>query len=532
MTQQDEVMVEERDARSGIASGDTPHARVFLSYSRRDAISATRIRDLLVTDHFEVYLDTQDIAAGEAWQERLRHLIEAADVVVFLLSEDSLSSEVCAWELRTATELKKRVLPVVVTSIDVRQLPPGVARVNLLLLRDEAEYAEGYRRLQQAALVDIAWVRTHTGFGELALAWQRHGERDADLLRDETLARAVAWCASRPVGAPEISQLQQRFFESSQLAERRLMIRKRRVGMVLVSLIVALVGTAVWWLNEQSIREFTMWHLWQRPVIYSNQALLGRSTGERFVECAIGCPEMVIVRAGELHAPGVAESRLRRTLRLKHSIAVSRTELTWRAWKTCEVARACPSVQQPGEDTDDHPVRSVSWSDAKRFVAWLSRRSGQPYRLLTDDEWEYVARAGATTQFPWGDSIESGKANCLWCQPTARPGGDVSLLSTPIQSSRPLPVGSFSPNAFGLHDVVGNVAEWVEDIWTSDSARFPDEPDLGSGLALESRPYRMVRGGSWNDVEGDIELGVRGFGAESTRSGTIGLRIARDIGGP
>ena len=95
---------------------------------------------------------------------------------------------------------------------------------------------------------------------------------------------------------------------------------------------------------------------------------------------------------------------------------------------------------------------NVSWDDAKEYVAWLSRKTGKSYRLLTEAEWEYAARAGASTKYSWGNEIGRNQANCHSC------GSQWDNMKTG-------PVGSFTANAFGLHDMHGNVWEWVEDCW-------------------------------------------------------------------
>src|SRR5262249_7834856 len=129
-------------------------------------------------------------------------------------------------------------------------------------------------------------------------------------------------------------------------------------------------------------------------------------------------------------------------------LAVSKFEVTFDDWDACTAAFACAQVP-------DHwgrgqmPVINVSWEDAKAYVAWLSQVTGKAYRLLSEAEWEYAARAGTTTRYSWGDDAVAGDANCDGC------GGGWKLQQT-------APAGTFKPNAFGLHDMHGNVWEWVE----------------------------------------------------------------------
>src|SRR5262249_29888443 len=135
------------------------------------------------------------------------------------------------------------------------------------------------------------------------------------------------------------------------------------------------------------------------------------------------------------------------------------------------------------------PVINVSWDDAKEYVAWLSRKTGKSYRLrlLSEAEWEYVARAGTSTPFWWGTSISSSQANY---------NGSYAYGDGPKGDYRrkPLPVDSFAANPWGLHNVHGNVWEWVEDTQSIDGSVWP-----GGDLSL-----RVLRGGSWYAIPGDL----------------------------
>lgn len=149
---------------------------------------------------------------------------------------------------------------------------------------------------------------------------------------------------------------------------------------------------------------------------------------------------------------------------------------------------------------------NVNWDDAQAFVRWLSARTGRTYRLLTSTEWEYAARAGSDLDYPWGDSAGLDHANCLQC--------GVAGLS----GRRAGPVGKFSANAFGLHDVIGNVWEWVQDCH-----------DDGTGATKGFCAARSVRGGSFRTAAADSTLArVRPVSA-TTRSNQTGFRVARGL---
>jgi formylglycine-generating enzyme required for sulfatase activity len=168
--------------------------------------------------------------------------------------------------------------------------------------------------------------------------------------------------------------------------------------------------------------------------------------------------------------------------------------------------------RNPGYDQDDrHPVACVSWDDAKAYTAWLSRKTGKGYRLATEAEWEYAARAGTSTARHWGDDAGQNNANF------SDSGSQWSDRST-------APAGSFRANAFGLHDMIGNVIEWTDDCWNDD---YNDAPTDGSSWQTGTCQIRVLRGGSWYGYPWSARSAYRLRNGSGIRSGTIGFRVAR-----
>ena len=159
------------------------------------------------------------------------------------------------------------------------------------------------------------------------------------------------------------------------------------------------------------------------------------------------------------------------------------------------------------------PAIRVSWHDAKQYAAWLSAQTGESYRLLSEAEWEYVARAGSAAKYGWGNSIESNRANCYGC------GSRWDYEQT-------APVGSFEPNAFGVHDVHGNVYEWVEDCW---NGSYEGAPADGSAWLSGDCERRVVRGGAWDDFPDDLRIALRVSAAPDRRDSYYGFRVARKL---
>ena len=159
------------------------------------------------------------------------------------------------------------------------------------------------------------------------------------------------------------------------------------------------------------------------------------------------------------------------------------------------------------------PVINVSWDDAQQYAAWFSKMTGQPYRLLTEAEWEYAARAGSTTVYYWGDEIGNGNANCNGC-------------GSQWDNRQTSPVGSFKPNAFGLYDMTGNVWQWVQDCYHDD---YKGAPTDGSGWTSGDCSRRVVRGGSWGGNPRGRRSATRDASSSDYRSDNVGFRVGRTL---
>jgi formylglycine-generating enzyme required for sulfatase activity len=175
--------------------------------------------------------------------------------------------------------------------------------------------------------------------------------------------------------------------------------------------------------------------------------------------------------------------------------------------------RSGRSFRNPGfPQTGAHPAVCLDWNDAKVYAAWLSKKIGKPYRLLTEAEWEYTARAGTTTDYWWGDDVGKGNANCAGC-------------GSQWDNKQASPVGSFKPNAFGLYDMHGNVSQWVEDCIHRDYVGAPSDGSTWSSGDCQ----HVVRGGSWYGNPRFLRSAERYGSAIDRSSSTTGFRVARTL---
>ena len=197
-----------------------------------------------------------------------------------------------------------------------------------------------------------------------------------------------------------------------------------------------------------------------------------------------------------------------------HSIAVAPFRIaahatTVREWQECVERKGCTLV--PNGLPDD-PVANVSWDDAQQYVAWLSTAGQQPYRLPTEAEWEYAARAGAATRYAWGNELLPGRASCRGCGTAA------------TMQDRPA-VDAYPPNRFGLYAMGGGVAEWVADCWHRDYTWAPH--DGTTPWDAPSCRERVLRGGSWISKPSELRVSSREFYDASVRYPTHGFRVAQ-----
>lgn len=196
------------------------------------------------------------------------------------------------------------------------------------------------------------------------------------------------------------------------------------------------------------------------------------------------------------------------------------------------------------QQDDAHPVVCVTWQDTQDYIQWLSKVSGHPYRLLTEAEWEYAARAATATPYPWGANPSHAHANygAETCCGGAALGPDRWVETSPA--------GAFPPNPFGLHDMHGNVMQWVQDCFSADYAATGTPADgsayqqtitltlsgdLASMNGTSSCAYRMARGGDWGDPPAMIRSAYRNFAPppgstlQDYKSAGIGFRVARSV---
>ena len=241
------------------------------------------------------------------------------------------------------------------------------------------------------------------------------------------------------------------------------------------------------------------------------RAEAGKELGKVVKDCA-ECPEMVVIPGGRFEmgsAHGSPSERPVHAVAILNAYAIGRTEVTQEQWRA--VTGSNPS--HFSSCGDNCPVENVSWDDVQGFLAKLNAKTGKQYRLPTEAEWEYVARAATTTHYSWGDDVGTNHANCDGC------GSQWDNRST-------APVASFPPNAFGVYDMHGNVSEWVGDCWNDN---YDGAPDDGGAWVYEGCTDHAYRGGAWGLNPRFMRAASRSWGTPGKRLDTRGLRLARNL---
>lgn len=228
-------------------------------------------------------------------------------------------------------------------------------------------------------------------------------------------------------------------------------------------------------------------------------------------------PEMVVIPSGRFRMGCVSGRNCADNEKPVHdvqveSFALSKYEVTFEEYDRFTGAAGRDSPGDEGWGRGRRPVLNVSWDDAVAYTEWLSVETGERYRLPSEAEWEYAARAGATTSYSWGKKFEKNRANCKGC------GGQ-------WDNRRTAPVGSFGANPWGLHDLHGNIWEWVQDCWHSN---YQGAPSDGAAWIKSGCSRRVLRGGAWNDIPWYLRAAVRYWFTSGYR-GNNGFRVARTL---
>jgi formylglycine-generating enzyme required for sulfatase activity len=247
--------------------------------------------------------------------------------------------------------------------------------------------------------------------------------------------------------------------------------------------------------------------------------------GSTFKDCE-NCPDMVSVPAGRfVMGSGKSEKGRQKSEEPQHEVAVTaplaigKYEVTFDDWEACALEGGCANYQPQdgGWGKGRRPVIYVSYDDAKAYVEWLRQKTGKPYRLLSEAEWEFAARGGTSTPYAGGETLAPTQANY--------DGSSAAGRGQPEYKGTTIEVGTFPPNPYGLYDMEGNVFEWVEDCWNPTHAGAPADASPRGGDCAR----RVAKGGAWYYEADFARAAARMSFPKGSRLNVIGFRVARPL---
>jgi formylglycine-generating enzyme required for sulfatase activity len=251
------------------------------------------------------------------------------------------------------------------------------------------------------------------------------------------------------------------------------------------------------------------------------------------------CPELVVVPAGQFvmgSPPGEPDrdddEGPQHTVSISRPFAAGKYEVTFDEWDACVAAGGCAAGEDDGWGRGRRPVIYVSYDQAIGYTEWVSNKTGKTYQLMTEAEWEYAARAGSQAARYWGAMADRA---CEFenvadaALEREKPNGwkdEWGVHACDDGQARTAPVGAFKPNAFGLHDMLGSVSEWVADCYNKSYLGAPVD---GRAWTTADCPRRVIRGGNWSHSPMGVRSANRNGDPPSLRNMIVGFRVARTL---
>lgn len=393
------------------------------------------------------------------------------------------------------------------------------ARLLVVDRRDGADVVEiahesllrQWPELTEWLKLDADNLRIVEGVERAAREWARDGKKRPELLEHRSKRlRAAERVTTRKDFAKRLGTDGRAYLAACRASERK---RAITLGSIVGALVLLLVGGTLAWRFEADIRDY----FYRATSVHALTAEAEQTLEHlaSFKECT-DCPDMVVLPAGtfQMGAKGDGQSDKREfpahRVDIPKDFAVGATPVTFAQFTACAQHGGC-NRQIALNTNDNRPAVNVTWADAVAYAAWLSHITGKNYRLLSEAEYEYAARGGQPWRFPWGDTLEDGRANCVGCGTGSTPGGTTR-------------VDTFPPNAFGLRDVTGNVFQWVADCYHDNYVGAPAD---GTAWATTGCENRVVRGASYLVKPPLLRSSWRDWRKATARDGEVGFRIAR-----
>jgi formylglycine-generating enzyme required for sulfatase activity len=552
-------------SRSEAAKGQLG-TEVFVSYSRKDSDFARHLNTKLQEAGKTTYFDQESISKGVDFGKEIYKGIEGADNFVFVISPDAVQSPYCQGEVEYATEQHKRFISVLHRETEPTLMPEALRAINWIDFENDS-FDQSFPELIQAIDLDRAHAHQHTVLQQRASDWAENNRSDDFLLNITACENAEGWRdrAQEEKKKPVPTVLQQDFIQDSRKAikkaNRRRNILFSFVGVLaIVAVILAVFSVFQMEKAKESERAALVAkaeaeRLYKEVLKKSSltkeeakkvaQQFIAEEGGRIFhdsLKDGSKGPEMVWLSAGQFQMGDIYDQGSENEKPV-HKISIERFgigryEVTVGEFRQfvedskyqteAEIEQNCRVYKEGGwqyvEDanwdkphfpqTDNQPVVCVSWNDAVAYTQWLSQQTGQTYRLPSEAEWEYAARAGREMPYWWGTRIGKDWGVCSNC-------------GSKWDNQQTSPFNSLIPNPFGLYHVNGNVEEWVVDPWHNNYQNAPNDNRVWEENG--ERCQRVSRGGAWQSDSFHVRLASRKFGGllDPHSANNKGFRITR-----
>jgi formylglycine-generating enzyme required for sulfatase activity len=515
--------------------------KIFISYRRDDVPGDARgVRDALAArfGKASIFMDVDNLLAGQRFDEELAKALASCDVFLAIIGPrwmDLLATKTASGERDYVREEIAEALNRKIVVIPVRvgregsmpalprldELPENIVDLVHYQKQDVAHERFGRDAAELvAAIIAVRRTREPKKAALPQVPWGWIGATAASVL-------AIGWVGAHEMGVPlwwPFAGDTRSIHEPSKdlaAAAKKTMEKISHAGAVKrFKELTGLERPA----KEEEARE--------RDPIAALTPGSGKSARDLLADkspCPF-CPEMVVVPGGSftMGSPASEPKRSSGEEQVKVSIAApfatGKYAVTFDEWDACVSDGGCISsynAKDRGWGRGKRPVIDVNWDDAKAYTAWLSRKTGKIYRLLSEAEREYVTRAGTTTPFWWGSSITPKQANYDGSAEPYMGGGFKGEYRKAT-----VPVDSFEPNPWGLYNVHGNVWEWTEDCWNDGNTANPGD---GRARPTGDCMRRVVRGGSWNNYPMFLRSAWREGWLAGIRNSFMGFRVARTL---
>lgn len=468
----------------------------FISHSSLDKAAAQAACAALEAAGIDCWIAPRDITPGTDWSAAIVHALDHCRVFVLIFSKNANKSPQIRREIQRAAGRGVSIVPVRIENIEPTEGIAYFMEAVHWLDACSPPLAQHLPHLVDAVQANMS--ATPAPLARPAIPVEELGSEDAPLSAS----------SDAPGIGPGAAGMPGMLRDEAPVAAKSAVGRWIAILGSAAALIVLVIGAAIWFMATPAVV----------PHVPAGGIVSITDCGE--------CPELVVIPTGSF-TMGSPESEPQRNsdegpqrqITISKAFAVGRYTVTFDQWDLCVAEKACNGPpDDAGWGRGRQPVINVSWDDAHGFTEWLSKKTGKAYRLLTEAEREYVARAGTTTPFWWGSRITTKQANF---------NGTFTYTGEEkgIQRDRTLPVDAFDANPWGLYQVAGNIWEWVEDCY-HDS--YDGAPTNGSAWLTGDCSRRSLRGGSWGSQPRNLRSAARYKGLTDLRDRYYGFRVARE----